>query len=429
MKSAELGARPEPGCCENIPERSLSDGRFAGPAGTFAGTMAPSVRGREKTLNDATRQAESRIVFLFKGGRRARLEGASAAERVQPREFFYGFTELEAAGLAARLIEEVDLGGGTEGLLSRAATPLTHAAAGINVGLLTRLGSSQSLAQLNRFEIVVATTNNQGMALALLRRLGRLKARVLFIPMGVLPAGASPLRRAVTRRLLRGITLAPLSRAEEGYLVDALGPGHDVAYLPFGVDDRFWTPQPEGASDGGYVLSIGNDWRRDYATLAAAWRPEYPPLKIVTRLPVPASDGTVEVVAGDWNRQILSDAEVRELFRGALFVVLPLTDTIQPSGQSACLQAMACGKAVVISDIAGLFDRGALADGETCVLAPPGSVADLGNRIEGLLGDGGRAQAIGRRARKAVEEHFTIDIMAAGLKQRLESLLAVGPPP
>ena len=383
MKSAELGARPEPGCCENIPERSLSEGRFAGPAGTFAGTMAPSVRGREKTLNDATRQAESRIVFLFKGGRRARLDGASAAERVQPREFFYGFTELEAAGLAARLIEEVDLGGGTEGLLSRAATPLTHAAAGINVGLLTRLGSSQSLAQLNPFEIVVATTNNQGMALALLRRLGRLEARVLFIPMGVLPAGASPLRRAVTRRLLRGVSLAPLSRAEETYLVGALGPDQDVAYLPFGVDDKFWTPPPEGGSNGGYVLSIGNDPRRDYATLAAAWRPEYPPLKIVTRLPVPASDGTVEVVAGDWNRQILSDAEVRELFRGALFVVLPLTDTIQPSGQSACLQAMACGKAVVISDI----------------------------------------------ARKAVEEHFTIDIMAAGLKQRLESLLAVGPPP
>ena len=297
------------------------------------------------------------------------------------------------------------------------------------MGLLARLWHPESLVLLNSSDIVVATTNNQGMALALLRRLGRLEARVLFIPMGVLPAGASPLRRAVTRRLLRGVSLAPLSRAEETYLVGALGPDQDVAYLPFGVDDKFWTPPPEGGSNGGYVLSIGNDPRRDYATLAAAWRPEYPPLKIVTRLPVPASDGTVEVVAGDWNRQILSDAEVRELFRGALFVVLPLTDTIQPSGQSACLQAMACGKAVVISDIAGLFDRGALADGETCVLAPPGSVADLGNRIEGLLGDGGRAQAIGRRARKAVEEHFTIDIMAAGLKQRLESLLAVGPPP
>ncbi|MDP6573940.1 MAG: glycosyltransferase family 4 protein [Rhodospirillales bacterium] len=294
---------------------------------------------------------------------------------------------------------------------------------------MTRLGSSQSLALLNPFEVVVATTNNQGMALALLRRLGRLEARVLFIPMGVLPAGASPLRRAVTRRLLRGVTLAPLSRAEERYLVDALGPDQDVACLPFGVDDRFWTPPPDGAPEGGYVLSIGNDRCRDYATLAAAWRPEYPPLKIVTRLAVPASDGAVEVIAGDWNRQILEDAEVRELFRGARFVVLPLTETIQPSGQSACLQAMACGKAVVISDIAGLFDRGALADGETCVLVPPGSVADLGNRIEGLLGDGGRAQAIGRRARQAVEEHFTIDIMAAGLKQRLESLLAAGPPP
>ena len=140
-----------------------------------------------------------RVAFLFKGGRRARLEGASAAACGQPREFFYGFTELEAAGLAASLIEEGDLGGRPAGFLSRAATPLTHAVAGINVGLLDRLRHPESLALLNSFDIVVATTNNQGMALALLRRLGRLKARVLFIPMGVLPAGASPLRRAVTR--------------------------------------------------------------------------------------------------------------------------------------------------------------------------------------------------------------------------------------
>ena len=396
--------------------------------GAIRGHRAAVRPEEEKTLIDATRRVGPRIVFLFKEGRRARLKGASAAARGQPREFFYGFMELEAAGLAASLIEEVDLGGAPEGLLSRAATPLTHAVAGINVGLLARLGRLESLTLLKPFEVVVATTNNQGMALAFLRRLGRLKARVLFIAMGVLPADASPLRRAVTRRLLRGVSLAPLSRAEETYLINALGPDQDIAYLPFGVDDRFWKPPSEGGSGGGYVLSIGNDPHRDYATLAASWRPEFPPLKIVTRLPVPASDGAVEVIAGDWNRQFLGDAEVRELFRGALFVVLPLTDTIQPSGQSACLQAMACGKAVVISDIAGLFDRGALVDGETCILTPPGSVAGLRERVEDLLGDTARAEAIGRRARAAVEEHFTVDIMAAGLKQRLESLLAAGPP-
>ena len=143
---------------------------------------------------------------------------------------------------------------------------------------------------------------------------------------------------------------------------------------------------------------------------------------------MPPSRGALEIIAGDWSRQILSDAEVRDLFRGALFVILPLTDTIQPSGQSACLQAMACGKAVAISDIVGLFDRSALVDGETCVLMPPGSVSGLGERVEGLLGDSARAEAIGRRARAAVEEHFTIDIMAATLKQRLQSLLAAGPP-
>lgn len=368
--------------------------------------------------------SEPRIAWLFKEGRRARLEAARSAGAPYPREFFYGFTEMSDAGLPATLIEEGELGGGGgDGWVPRAATVLTFAAAGINAGFLARCLRQDSLARLNRFDVLVATTNNQGRTLALLRGLGRLRARVLNLAMGALPLDASPLRRVVSRRLMREITLAPISRGEEGFLRSRLDPKQDMAYLPFGVDHRFWTPGPNEGEAEDYVLSIGNDPRRDYETLVAAWRPEFPPLKIVTRLPVTAPAPNIEVVAGDWNRQFLSDADVRTLIRNARFVVLPLHPTIQPSGQSACLQAMACGKAVILSDTPGLWNRQVMVDGETCILVAPGAAEDLGAAVDGLLTAPRRAGAIGGKGRAAVDGHFNLEIMATAVKSRIEALL------
>ena len=94
-------------------------------------------------------------------------------------------------------------------------------------------------------------------------------------------------------------------------------PDVSVTYVPFGVDHRFWTPASE-SGQGGYVLSVGNDPYRDYETLVRAWRPDYPKLRIVTRSAVPAPlPANVEVIAGDWRTQHLSDAELRAMVRGS----------------------------------------------------------------------------------------------------------------
>jgi glycosyltransferase involved in cell wall biosynthesis len=353
-----------------------------------------------------------KVAFLFKRGRKARLTGDEAF----PSEFFYGYVQMADAGVPVELLDEDDFGlAGNYGIVWKLLSAVSHAMTGVHLWAVRQLAAPAARARLNEFAVLVATTNTFGLSLALLKRLGLLEARVVFIAMGVADLAARPMRRWVCRWLLGAVQTVTISKGELAHLREILSPRLPVAYIPFGVDSRFWTPGA-GAAAKPYVLSIGNDPRRDYATLLAAWRPEFPLLRIVTSQSLPAT-ANVEVIAGDWRHQLLSDDQICDLYRAALFVVLPIRATYQPSGQSACLQAMACGKAVILSDMDGLWDRELMVDGESCVLISCGSPDVLGDAVADLLADPARAAALGAKGRRVVEAHLNIDAMAAAMRE------------
>lgn len=359
------------------------------------------------------------VLFLFKSGRKARLSEKG------PREFFYGFTELDKQGLSAQILEEdelppVPLGGWIERLATRIASP----AFGLNVGALARLSSGPALERLRAASVIVAATNAQGLALGALKSFGALHdVPVLFLPMGALPRRTGPIRSFFLKKWMSCLDLAPISRSEADWLARNLPHASSLAYLPFGVDTAFWTPAAEARTKD-FAFSIGNDPHRDWACLAQAWRPSLPRLKLVTRRVVPPSQGEIDVLAGDWNSRAFSDAQIREFYQSAQYVVLPLRNTTQPSGQSACLQAMACGKAVILSAIDGLWDDELLRDEETCLLVPPGDPHALGNAAERLSKDPALAARLGANARRIVTARFSIERMGLEMAGRLSILLS-----
>ncbi len=355
-----------------------------------------------------------RILYIFTVGRRERLESGGPT----PKEFFYGFSRLQDAHPETRFIEENDFGRGAAQKLPRRAVERAFLdLTGLSLDSLLRYFFNRDFREaLDQSDVIVATSNYQGLSLAALKMAGKLRQPVLLLAMGVMPKRA--IHKWVFRVLLKRIRLAPISKSE----AQALARDFDGAdYVPFGIDADFWTPSED--EDGDYVFSIGNDFRRDYQTLARAWRPGMPKLKVVTRLDVPPSEGPVETITGDWRRQVLSDEDIRSLYRKARFVVLPIIKTMQPSGQSACLQAMACGKAVILSDIDGLWDRDVMVDGETCLLVPVSDANALRDAAERLVADPALAAEIGMRARRAVESHFNLDVMDQALESRIADIL------
>ncbi len=201
-----------------------------------------------------------------------------------------------------------------------------------------------------------------------------------------------------------------------------IDPAHTSTF-DFGVDTAFWSPgdTAEPRETAG-VLAVGSDPSRDYATLLAAETDL--PLTILTRLPVSPPPGrrNVTVRQGSLHAASVTDAGLRDMYRAAAIVAVPLADVWQPTGQSVTMQAMACGRPVVLTKGRGLWDTQAFVDGENCVLVPPRDAAAWTAAIEMLAGDAALRKRIGAAARETAVTRFDISRM----DESAEALVARG---
>jgi len=377
-----------------------------------------------ETLQAKVGSSTGRIAFLFKSGREDRKSGSF------PTEFFYGFVQLQEAGYDVEIITDRELDLDTPpSRFWRVLSQLVYLTVGITWWPLRRLARRTVRDRLNSYDCLVVTTNTFGICLGVLRRLGLIRANVLFIAMGLIEPNTPERVIAIYRWLFRkNVVLRTLSEINASLLASQFK--IPVRHIPFGVDTSFWVPIEAGVGTPteNYILSIGNDSHRDYQTLLDAWKPNYPMLRIVTGQDIATTSPNVEIFRGDWHKQILTDEHIRTLMQRARFIILPIKNTIQPSGQSVCLQAMACGKAVIITDFPGLWNRELLRNGETCIIAGlPGIRPGIQDAVEQLLADRLLTTAIGTNARKIVESDLNVKKMAEAMAVDLDKLLAHKP--
>jgi glycosyltransferase involved in cell wall biosynthesis len=230
------------------------------------------------------------------------------------------------------------------------------------------------------------------------------------------------------RRLLRAslhsaagvVTVADAAREQ---LLERVGLERSVVRTAtLGVDAAWWTPSPVPAD--GHVLTVGRDLARDYETFARAMR------SVDRRAIVVAKEENVRGLSLPENVEVrlnLSPIEVRDLTRGASCVVVPVRPASDPrgtenSGTVAMLEAMACGRPVVVSDRVYLRDY---SSPETALTVPPGDAAAMASAVAQVLGDPTGAARVGAAARRAVEERHSTRHFAQRLLEVIEDLPGV----
>lgn len=107
------------------------------------------------------------------------------------------------------------------------------------------------------------------------------------------------------------------------------------------------------------------------------------------------------------------------LYAACDLAVLPSASRLEAFGIAA-LEAMACARPVVVSDIPGV--REVVEPGATGLLAQPLDAQDLARKVRELLDAPERRAAMGARARERVEERFATPRVVAQLEALYRSL-------
>lgn len=187
--------------------------------------------------------------------------------------------------------------------------------------------------------------------------------------------------------------------------------------LPPSVDVRRFSPGPKSATLlARYRIASAS---RVIVFVGGLDRPHYfkgvPHL--LAALATRALEGVVAVIVGDGDLRLSFEARARELgiadrviFAGAVsedeladhyrlgdVFAFPSVDRSEAFGIAA-LEALSCGVPAVASDLPGV--RTVVRDGDTGLLAPPGSASALAHRLREMLGDETARRAMGEAGRR-----------------------------
>jgi glycosyltransferase involved in cell wall biosynthesis len=109
-----------------------------------------------------------------------------------------------------------------------------------------------------------------------------------------------------------------------------------------------------------------------------------------------------------------------ELARAAVFCLPSHAEGLP----MAMLEAMAAGKAVVVSDVGGIPD--AVQDGSNGLLVQPGQVPQLAAALGAVLGDQALRSRLGQQARATIAARFKSDVVIGQIAAIYRELSAVG---
>jgi glycosyltransferase involved in cell wall biosynthesis len=276
-----------------------------------------------------------------------------------------------------------------------------------------------------RCACVVATTESPALPVLMLKSVGLIRRPVVVVSVALLHAKyTTGLRRALWRRCIGLADAVIVYAADQVPTIRArfrLSSAR-VVTVPLGVDTDFFSQweDDEKHDDDEFVLSVGTNEGKDYATLMRAM-PSGRALRVVT------DAHNAEVIARNDRPDVTVTVEqavpidrLRALYRAATVHVIPLHESPISSGQTVLLENMALGKAVIVSDVSGIRDY--VEPGVTATVVPPGDVSALRDAIETAFRAPSVGKRIGRAAAAAVRQRHSAEGFAAQLSEIISGL-------
>ena len=195
-------------------------------------------------------------------------------------------------------------------------------------------------------------------------------------------------------------------------------------YYPFSIDLDFWKNKNQNKSND--ILFIGNDGKRDYEIV----------INLVNKLSNNSfilvskfidknkiTNKNCKIVKGSWDDSLLSDHDILNLYNMSKLTIIPLKDTIQPSGQSVALQSMACGTPVIISKTKGFWDNENFIDSENIYFISNNDIKEWESKISLVLSHTNeKYNTFSNSCESIVKKHYSMDNINLKLEKFINSI-------
>jgi glycosyltransferase involved in cell wall biosynthesis len=215
-----------------------------------------------------------------------------------------------------------------------------------------------------------------------------------------------PIKRILIKRV-DGIFTTSLGSIQ--LFTKALGvDGQKVIWYLYGVDTIFFRPREERTSD--YMLAVGNAFRDDELLIKCVEVTGKKLVRVTQEKHIrdfylshlrekPSLTEKIELIHN------VRDDAVRQLYSRADFVVLLLSAENENAGLSVLLEAMAMGKAVIVTK--GLTSYGVVEDGKNAILVNEGDLQSAVNAIGRLSRNEENKRRLGANARRYIEQNHS----------------------
>ena len=126
------------------------------------------------------------ILYIFKNGRSDRLKCLKGNGQKFPSEFFYGYVQLKQEYKCLSFLEEKDFGlSDSRSFLFKLVNLLHLILGNLPIGTFVAFLNKEKLKKLSNYSIIIVSTNTLGMTLAMLKTLGFINSKIVFITMGL----------------------------------------------------------------------------------------------------------------------------------------------------------------------------------------------------------------------------------------------------
>ncbi len=288
-------------------------------------------------------------------------------------------------------------------------------------------------ARRHDYDIILTDQEASGLILALLFKLTRTRRGHVMISHYLTPA-----KKRIFYSILRAqnhidVTVC-YSSAQEKLAREKIHLTPDqVSLVLHPADSRFWRPaasRQEMQSDRELLRQAGISLREDEQVVCSAGLEfrDYPTLvKAIQRMP--KNVRVIIAAASPWSKRknttedvelpenlqrvALTPLQLRALYRRADVVAIPLFDVDFQAGSLVAYEAMACGKAVVITHTRGQGDI--VVEGDTGLYVEPGDYEAMAGALNYLLSEPIQARSLGENARRIVENGLNLDTYLAAM--------------